>query len=46
MSATGHVRRIDEFGRIVLPMEMRRALGIRESDGIEIFAAGEDIVIQ
>ena len=46
MKATGVVRRIDELGRIVLPMEMRRTLGIEEKDPIEIFVDGENIVLK
>ena len=46
MKETGVVRRIDELGRIVLPMEMRRTLGIEEKDPIEIFADGDAIVLK
>ena len=41
MKATGIVRRIDELGRVVIPREIRRNLGIKESDPLEIFV-GED----
>lgn len=37
MKATGIVRRIDDLGRIVIPKEIRRNLGIREGDPLEIF---------
>jgi transcriptional pleiotropic regulator of transition state genes len=46
MQATGIVRKIDELGRIVLPVEWRRIFGIREKDPIEIFVDGEMIVLQ
>ena len=36
MKATGIVRRVDELGRIVLPIEMRRTLDIAEKDALEI----------
>lgn len=37
MKATGIVRRIDDLGRIVIPKEIRRNLGIREGEPLEIF---------
>lgn len=45
MKATGIVRKIDELGRIVIPMELRRTLDIKERDPIEIFVDGERIVL-
>jgi transcriptional pleiotropic regulator of transition state genes len=46
MKATGVVRRIDELGRIVLPMELRRTLGINEKDGLEIFTEGDTVILR
>ena len=40
MKSTGIVRKVDELGRIVLPIEMRRTLGIGEKDSLEIFIDG------
>lgn len=37
MKATGIVRRVDDFGRVVIPKEIRRACNIREGDPLEIF---------
>ena len=37
MRATGIVRRIDDLGRVVIPKEIRRAMGIKEGDPLEIF---------
>lgn len=37
MKATGIVRRIDDLGRIVIPKEIRRNMGIREGEAMEIF---------
>ena len=36
VKSTGIVRRIDELGRVVLPIETRRALGLQEKDPLEI----------
>lgn len=37
MKATGIVRRIDDLGRIVIPKEIRRNMGLREGDAMEMF---------
>ena len=37
MKATGIVRKIDDLGRIVLPIELRKTLGISERDALEIY---------
>ena len=37
MEATGIVRRVDDLGRVVIPKEIRRNLGIHEGDPLEIF---------
>ena len=44
MKATGIVRKVDELGRIVIPIELRRTLGIEEKDSLEIYV-NEDTVI-
>jgi len=46
MKSTGIVRRIDELGRIVLPIEMRRTLGISEKDPVEIFTEADSIILR
>lgn len=46
MKSTGIVRKVDELGRIVLPIELRRTLGIKEKDRIEIFVDGESIILR
>ena len=43
--ATGIVRRVDELGRIVLPIELRRVLGIQEKDKLEIYTEGDTIIL-
>ena len=46
MKATGVVRKIDELGRIVLPVELRRTLNIGVKDSMEIFVDGDCIVLK
>lgn len=46
MSDTGIVRRVDDLGRIVIPMELRRTLGIREHDALSISLEGQRILLQ
>lgn len=45
MKATGVVRRIDDLGRIVIPIEIRRAMNIRDGDPLEIFVDEDGEVI-
>ncbi|MFC4305755.1 spore protease YyaC [Cohnella boryungensis] len=46
MKATGIVRKMDELGRVVLPKELRRTLGISEGDPLEVFVQGELILLR
>lgn len=46
MKSTGIVRRVDELGRIVLPIELRRTLDIAERDALEIYVDGSSIVLR
>ena len=46
MKSTGMVRKLDNLGRIVLPIEMRKTMGIELKDAIEIFADGSNIVLR
>ena len=46
MKATGIVRKVDELGRIVLPIELRRTLDIEERDSLEIYLDGDKIELQ
>ena len=45
MKSTGIVRKVDELGRIVLPIEMRRTLDIAEKDALEIYVEGDHIIL-
>jgi len=46
MKATGIVRKVDNLGRIVLPIELRRTLGIDVKDSLEIFVDGDMVVFR
>lgn len=44
MRPTGIVRRIDDLGRVVIPREIRRELGIQEGDALEIFTEKDQVI--
>lgn len=46
MKSTGIVRKVDELGRIVLPIELRRTLDIAERDSLEIFVSDDQIILK
>ena len=46
MKSTGIVRKVDELGRIVLPIELRRMLDIYEKDPLEIYVDDDSIVLK
>ncbi len=46
MKSTGIVRKVDELGRIVLPIELRRTLDIDVKDALEIYVDGAQIVLK
>ncbi len=46
MKSTGIVRKVDELGRVVIPIELRRTLNIEEKDSIEIYVDGEHIILK
>lgn len=46
MKATGIVRPVDQFGRVVLPKELRKTMGIENGTLLEIFVDGSRIVLQ
>lgn len=45
MKATGIIRKIDELGRVVIPIELRRALDIGERDALEIYTDSDKIIL-
>lgn len=46
MKSTGIVRKVDELGRVVIPIELRRTLDIEEKDALEIYVDGEKIILR
>lgn len=46
MKSLGIVRKIDELGRLVLPIETRRALGLASGEGVEIFVDGDRVILK
>ena len=46
MNTSGMARRVDDLGRIVLPVEMRRLIGIRPGDAMDVSVAGGAIVLR
>jgi len=46
MKTTGIVRNIDELGRVVIPKEIRKNLGIANSDPIEFYVENDKVILQ
>ena len=46
MKSTGIVRRIDDLGRIVLPVEIRKNLDLSSKDAVEIFVNEDTIILK
>ena len=46
MKSTGIVRKVDELGRVVLPIELRRTLNIHEKDALEIYVDEESVILK
>ena len=46
MKSTGIVRKVDELGRIVLPIELRRTFDLNEKDAIEIYTDDDTIILK
>ena len=46
MKSTGIVRRLDELGRITIPIELRRTLDIEDRESLEIYVEDEKIILQ
>lgn len=46
VKSTGVVRKVDELGRIVVPIEIRRVMGIAVKDSLEIYVDGDMIILR
>lgn len=46
MKSTGIIRRVDELGRVVIPIEIRNQFNILEKDPIEIYVEGSSIILK
>ena len=46
MKSTGIIRKVDDLGRIVLPIELRRVLDISERDELEIYMENDRIILK
>lgn len=46
MKSTGIVRNIDELGRVVVPKELRKKLGIANTDPVEIYVEDDKIILK
>lgn len=46
MKSTGVVRKVDELGRIVIPVELRRTLNIDVKDALEIYVDGDQVILK
>ena len=46
IKSTGIVRKVDELGRVVIPIELRRNLGISEKDALEIYVDADKIILK
>lgn len=46
MKSTGIIRRVDELGRVVIPIEIRNQFNIVEKDPVEIYVEGSSIILK
>ncbi|KHE70700.1 AbrB/MazE/SpoVT family DNA-binding domain-containing protein [Halobacillus sp. BBL2006] len=46
MKSTGIVRKVDDLGRVVVPMELRRMMGIKEKDPLEIYVEDDKVILK
>ena len=46
MTDTGVIRRLDELGRITLPMELRKQLSLTDRDSLHIFVEDSKIILE
>lgn len=46
MKATGIVRRVDDLGRVVIPREIRKSMGIQDGEPLEIFTESDAVIFR
>jgi len=46
MKSVGVVRKVDNLGRVVLPIELRRRLNLANEDSVEIYVEGDAIILK
>ncbi|GIO28172.1 AbrB/MazE/SpoVT family DNA-binding domain-containing protein [Ornithinibacillus bavariensis] len=46
MKSTGIVRKVDELGRVVIPIELRRTLDINIKDPLEIYVDNDKVILK
>ena len=46
MKSTGIIRRIDDLGRIVIPLGLRKSLSIEEGDAFEYFTEDDKVILR
>ena len=46
MKSTGIIRKVDQLGRVVLPIELRKSYNIEIGDGLEIYTEGDKIILK
>lgn len=46
MKSTGIIRKVDELGRVVIPIELRKTMSIEEGSPLEIFVKGNEIILK
>ena len=46
LKSTGIVRKVDELGRVVIPIELRRKIYIEEKDALEIYVDADKIILK
>ena len=46
LKATGIVRRVDDLGRVVIPRDIRKSMGIREGEPLEIFLESDAVIFR
>lgn len=46
MKSTGIVRRVDDLGRVVIPIEIRRNFDVNIGDSMEIYVDGQHVLLR